>query len=90
MALNIFKRVFRIHTDTLDMPVDFFEVGYVVSVMKSEYPNTVLKYGDRVGVIESIGPSPYYGEAGVERAYVVGSDFTEYALLSDLLHFSFA
>lgn len=90
MAFNIISFIFGTHTDTLDMPVDFFEVGYTVSVMASEYPDTALKYGERVGVIESIGPSPYYGEAGVERAYVVGDGFTDYVLLTDLLHFSFA
>lgn len=86
---NIFS-IFSTHTEdaVLDTPVKYFEVGYGVSIMASEYPNVELHYGNRVGTVESIELSPYYSEAqqGIERAYVVGSNFTDYCLLTDLMH----
>lgn len=87
MALNLFTLIFGTHTDILDMPVEYVEVGYGVSVMRDEY-GTEYEYSQRVGTIESIGLSPYYSEAqqGIERAYIVGSNFTEYVKLEDLMH----
>lgn len=85
--MTLLSFIFGTHTDILDIPEDFFEVGYGVSVLRDEYGNE-YQYGERVGTIESIGLSPYWTEAqaGIERAYIVGTGFTEYVLLEDLMH----
>lgn len=45
-----------------------------------------LCYGQQVGIIQSIGLSPFYPECneGVQRAFVVGAGWTDYILVEDL------
>lgn len=45
-----------------------------------------LFYGQRVGIIEKVRPTPFYGESGLV-AFVVGQDkfFTDYIYLDELL-----
>lgn len=45
-----------------------------------------LFYGQQVGIIEKVRPTPFYGESGLV-AFVVGADkfFTDYIYLDELL-----
>jgi len=44
-----------------------------------------LCYGKQTGTIQLITDSPYYGEAGVQRAFVVGEGWTDYILVDELV-----
>lgn len=46
--------------------------------------NTVC-YGQQEGIIINICESPYWGEAGILRAYVIGNGWSDYIRLSELV-----
>lgn len=44
-----------------------------------------LCYGQQVGTIVRISESPYYGEKGIQRAFVVGDGWSDYILEDELI-----
>lgn len=42
-------------------------------------------HGEQIGAIQVITDSPYYGEAGIQRAFVVGEGWTDYILVDELV-----
>lgn len=75
--LNIHSITSRFFPSTSPAPILTIGPGSKIEV-------ETLCYGKQIGIIQYITDSPYYGEAGVQRAYVVGNGWTDYVLIDDL------